>query len=70
LCWQDLREQNRQQILCHDIGSMYEQNNATVKEPGGAIGLITNPSTLRLWMVAGPEITRLVSEFEAKLEAG
>ena len=28
----------------------------TVKEAGGAIGLMTNPAALRRWIVAGPEI--------------
>ena len=52
------------------LDQCHEQNNATVKESGGAIGLLTNPSALRRWMVAGPEIARMVSEFEAKPEAG
>ena len=50
------------------IDQCHEQNNATVKEAGGAIGLMMNPAALRHWMVAGPEIARMVSEFEA-LEA-
>ncbi len=51
------------------LDQCHEQNNATVKESGGAIGLLTNPSALRRWMVAGPEIARMVSEFEEKPEA-
>ncbi len=51
------------------LDQCHEQNNATVKESGGAIGLLTNPSALRRWMVAGPEIARIVSEFEEKPEA-
>ncbi len=42
----------------------HEQNNAMVKGSGGAIGLIGNPGALRRWMVAGPEIARLTTEFE------
>ena len=53
------------------LDQCHEQNNATVKESGGgAIELLTNPSALRRWMVAGPEIARMVSEFEAKSVAG
>ena len=52
------------------LDQCHELNNATVKESGGAIGLLTNPSALRRWMVAGPEIARMVSEFETKPEAG
>jgi len=40
-------------------------SRATVKDSaGGAIGLMTNPAALRCWMVAGPEIARMVGEFE------
>ena len=46
------------------IDQCHEQNNATVKELGGAIGLITDPLALRRWMVAGPEVARIVVEFE------
>ena len=51
------------------LDQCHEQNNATVKESGGAIGLLTNPSALRSWMVAGPEIARMVSKLEEKPEA-
>jgi hypothetical protein len=50
------------------INQCHEYNNTAVKEAGGAIGLMTNPVALRHWMVAGPDIARMVSEFEA-LEA-
>ena len=46
------------------IDQCHEQNNATVKESGGAIGLTTDPLALRRWMVAGPEVARIVAEFE------
>jgi hypothetical protein len=50
------------------IDQCHEYNNAAVKEAGGAIGLMMNPAALRHWMVVGPDVTRMVSEFEA-LEA-
>ena len=34
------------------------------KESGGAIGLTENPQMLERWMVAGPELGRVVEEFE------
>ena len=46
------------------IDQCHEQNNATVKESGGAFGLTTDPLALRRWMVAGPEVARIVVEFE------
>ncbi len=46
------------------IDQCHEQNNATVKEYGDAVELTSNPSALRRWMVAGPEVARVVNEFE------
>ena len=34
------------------------------KESGGAIGLTENPQMIERWVVAGPEISRVVKEFE------
>ena len=42
----------------------HEQVNALVKGQGGAVGLTENPAALRRWMVAGPELSRMVEEFE------
>ena len=39
-----------------------EQNNATVKDSGGAIGLTTNPMALRSRMVADPEVSRIITD--------
>ena len=46
------------------LDQAHEQNNAKVKESGGAVGLTESPSALKRWMVAGPEQARLLSEFE------
>jgi hypothetical protein len=46
------------------LDQCHEQNNAKVKGSGGAIGLTGNPGALRRWMIAGPEIARITSEFE------
>jgi len=50
------------------VDHAHEQNNAAVKSTGGAIGLTQDPSALRRWTIAGPEVTRLLSEFEGKKE--
>ena len=42
----------------------HEQVNAVVKGEGGAVGLTENPAALRRWMVVGPELSRMVKEFE------
>ena len=49
------------------IDHAHEQNNAYVKGDGGAVGLTENPGALRRWMLAGPEITRIIAEFEDQL---
>ena len=43
------------------LDQAHEQNNATVKGDGGAVGLTENPSALRRWMVAGPEVARVIT---------
>ena len=45
------------------IDQAHEQSNAVVKGDGGAIGLTEDSAALRRWMIAGPEISRLVGEF-------
>ena len=50
------------------IDQAHEHNNACVKGDGGAVGLIQNPAALRRWMVSGPEMARLIEEFQASME--
>ena len=38
------------------IDQAHEQNNASVIDDGGAVGLTENPAALRRWMVSGPEM--------------
>ena len=49
------------------VDQAHEQNNALVKREGGAAGLTENPNALRHCMVTGPEIARVINEFEACL---
>ena len=46
------------------IDQAHEQNNASVKGDGGAVGLTENPAAMHRWMVSGPEIACLIGEFE------
>ena len=46
------------------IDQYHEQNDVTVKESGGAIGLTTDPCALRGRMVSEPEIAQIVAKFE------
>ena len=52
------------------IDQCHEQNNAVVKGSSGAIGLTGNPGALRRWMVAGPEIARITTEFKGQAIRG
>lgn len=45
------------------IDQGHEQNKAVIKGYGGAIGLTEDPTALRRWMVAGPEISRLLADY-------
>ena len=40
--------------------------SAIVKGEGGAVGLTENPSALRRWTIGGPEIARMVTEYEGQ----
>jgi hypothetical protein len=46
------------------IDQAHEHANAVIKGEGGAIGVTEDPSALRRWMVAGPEVSQLVSTYE------
>ena len=59
------KTKKRFSALAHD--QIHEQLNAVVKGEGGAIGLTESDSRLRRWMVAGPEICRITTEYKAKL---
>jgi len=44
----------------------HQQNNAIVKGVGG-VSLLTDAAALRRWLVSGPEITRIVDDFEHQI---
>ena len=48
------------------IDQAHEQNNAIVKDSGGAVGLSERPTAFQRWMVSGPEFARLLGEFQAQ----
>ncbi|XP_070210960.1 uncharacterized protein [Littorina saxatilis] len=52
------------------IDQAHEQNNGCIKGDGGAVGLTDNPSALRRWIVAGPEVARRrwIPEFEEECQ--
>ena len=50
------------------IDHVHEQNNKCVKGDGRAIDLTENTSELLQWMVSGPEIARVINEFQVSQE--
>ena len=46
------------------IDQTHEQENAKVKQRGGAVGLTENPEAFKRWMISGPEQARLITSFE------
>lgn len=46
------------------IDQAHEQLNAVIKGDGGAVGLTSSDISLSRWTVAGPEIVRILKEFE------
>ena len=59
--------QCRRSFSAIPLDPAHEQYNVRIKGGGGAVGLMDNPSALGCWMVAGPEMARLIMEFEAKV---
>jgi len=45
---------------------VHEQENAKVKGKGGVIGLTENPTALYRWLTCGPDLARIVNEFESQ----
>ena len=45
------------------IDQASEQNNAYIKGDGRIVGLTDNPNALWCWMIAGPEVARIIEEF-------
>ena len=46
----------------------HEQYNKNLQAHGGAVGLYENPEVLSLFMLAGPDCTRCIEEFETVLD--
>ena len=46
------------------IDQAYDQHNAVVNDDGVGVGLTECPAALQSWVVSGPEMTRVIDEFE------
>ena len=59
------KSQRKFSLIAIDHG--HEQNNGVMKDEGGIIGLTQDADALLRWAVAGPELIRVISEFEASI---
>jgi len=50
------------------IDQVHKQNRKIVKGDGGAIGLTESSTQLLRWMVSGPEMSRIIKDFELSQE--
>ena len=46
------------------IDQAHEQAHTVVRSDDGAINVTGYPATLRRWMVAGPEVRSLITQYE------
>ena len=51
------------------IDQAHEQVNAVIKADGGAICVTEDPSELRRWIIAGPEVSQFVAQYKIASEA-
>ena len=51
------------------LDQIHEQLNAMVKGDGGVLGITENEAALHRWMVAGPELARILNDYDAKHSA-
>ena len=65
-CWVISKSSNTFSSI--PIDQAHEQNKASVKGSGGAVGLTESPVAFRRWMVAGPETARVLQEFKSQLK--
>ncbi len=57
---------NRFSCLAHD--HIHEQFNAVMKGDGGIVGITENEAALHRWMTSGPEIARLIKEYQSRYQ--
>lgn len=46
------------------VDQAHEQTDGHIKGDSGVIGIADNSSALKRWITAGPEIARIIDEFE------
>ena len=60
------KAKQRFSLLAHD--QIHEKLNAVVKGDGGVVGITENEEALKRWTVAGPEIARILNDYEVTFD--
>ena len=60
-------QKTQRPFLCIALDQMHEQLIGSLKSDGVIIGITQNPEALHRFMTAGPELTRIVDEFEQSI---
>ena len=66
--WKTVAQITEQFLSLIALNHNHKHENELIKGDGGAVGLTDNPTALKRWMAVGPEIARMVSEFEFTFE--
>ena len=66
--WKTVVQITEQLLFLIALNHNHTHENELIKGDGGAVGLTDNPTALKGWIAVGPEIARMVSEFEFTFE--
>ena len=61
-------QKTNRKFSCISDDQAHEQNNKVIKDDGGAIGILHSPKALMRWMVGGPEVARMISEYNESIK--
>ena len=60
-------QKRKKKFSCIGVDHAHEQKNKVVKGDGGVTGILDQPNALMKWMIAGQEMSLMVTEFESLL---
>ena len=60
-------QKSKKKFSCIGVDHAHEQNNKVVKGDGGVTGILDQPNALMKWMIAGAEMSLMVTEYEPLL---
>ena len=60
-------QKSKNKFQCIGVDHAHEQNSKVVKGDGGITGILDQLNALMKWMIAGPEMSVMVTESESLL---